>query len=300
MTGPVLYLVHNGDSIPLHERGIAIGRLPECDLVLEGWEVSRRHARIHPTTAGPVLVDRSRFGTFVNNMQVVGPLLLADGDVLRLGANMLTVSRTPAPGLAVRRTPALRSRIGTWWARYGVSEAGGILAAVVGALAARHFGGGVPATAVAALLTETAWFYFSLAVRDLRYEARKHHAARRPFDRWAAADVLRNLVREYGAAEGVDLLLRPLCYGIGISLLGTVAGVLAGKLLADLLFYGPVLATWHWRLARRAPPPSDAERHRATMAVELPPMRQLVQRHVEADLQTPEAPPAPPRISTEG
>jgi hypothetical protein len=297
VTGPALALLHNGQRFSLGERMLSIGRLPECDVLLDGWEVSRRHARIHPTPAGPVLLDRSRFGTFVNNHQVVGPLLLAAGDVLRIGANQLTVERVPAIA-APATSPATRSGLSSWWRRYGVSETGGAVAALIGALAARALGTGTPATALAAFLAEAAWFYLSLGYRDLRYEVREHRAAGRPFDRRAVAVVLQNLVREFGAAEAVDLLLRPICFAIGLSLFGTVGGVLAGKLVADLLFYGPVLATWHWRLVRPGRGPTDPDRLRRTTAATMP-MRHLAQEQLREEERAAEAPPPPPSIGTE-
>ncbi|MDH4349353.1 MAG: FHA domain-containing protein, partial [Gemmatimonadota bacterium] len=63
----------------LLERPLSIGRLPECDLSLAGENVSRRHAYLLPTPEGPMLVDRSQFGTWVNGERMTAPRLLADG-----------------------------------------------------------------------------------------------------------------------------------------------------------------------------------------------------------------------------
>lgn len=297
MSGSALHLVHKGQSFPLGGRMLAIGRLPECEVLLDGWEVSRRHAKIHPTPAGPVLIDRSRFGTFVNNHQVVGPLLLAAGDVLRIGANQLTIERIPATA-APATLPGTRSGPSSWWRRYGFSETGGAVAALIGALIARALGAGTPAVAAAAFLAEAAWSCLRLGYRDLRYEAREHRAAGRPFDRRAVAVVLQNLVREFGAAEAVDLLLRPICFALGLSLFGTVGGVLAGKFAADLLFYGPVLANWHWRLAGPGRQPVHPDRFRRTTAATMP-MRHLAREQLHEEERAAEAPPPPPSIGTE-
>ncbi len=85
------------------------------------------------------------------------------------------------------------------------------------------------AAALAGTAAEVVWFYASLALRDLRYEAKEHRTARRAFDRRAAADVLRNLWREFGAADAVDLVLRPLCLGAGLWAVGGAIGVLLGN-----------------------------------------------------------------------
>jgi hypothetical protein len=179
-----------------------------------------------------------------------------------------------------------------------MSETGGAVAALAGALTALKLGGGIPLAAVAGTVAETGWFYLSLAARDLRYEAREQRAAGRPFSGHAASDVLRNLLREFGAADAIDLVFRPLCLAAGLSLLAPVAGVLAGKVTADLIFYGPVLAIWHWRRAARTRPSVDSNRLRATAAVELP-VGQLANLHIKAEAEAAERPPAPPRISTE-
>ncbi len=76
---------------------------------------------------------------------------------------------------------------------------------------------------------------------------------------------------EFGAAEAVDsLLLRPVCYTAGLYWIGGVGGILAGKLVADLLFWGPVLRLCHWRSAGGPVSPPPAERSRATTATDLP------------------------------
>jgi FHA domain len=291
VTAPGLFLIHGTESVSLGQRGIALGRLPECDVMLDGWEVSRRHARIVPTPAGPVLVDRSRFGTFVNNVQVIAPQRLVDGDVVRIGSAELRIASTPATGLLRDGSPP-RSRLAKWWRRYGPSEIGGAIAALVGALGALKAGGGIIVAALSGTAAEVLWFYASLAVRDLSYEAHEQRAAGRPFDSRAAGDVLRNLWREFGAAEAVDLLLRPLCLGAGLSTLGGVPGVLVGKLFADLLFYGPVLRIWHWRTARQAPSAIEPHRLRPTTAAELPVSR-LAELHLRLDAETTDRPEIP-------
>jgi hypothetical protein len=291
MNPPTLFLIRGTQTVVLGRRDVALGRLPECDLVLDGWEVSRRHARVVPTPAGPVLVDRSRFGTFVNNLQVVGPLLLADGDVIRIGATEVRVASSPAAGFVMRADTSPPSRLAAWWRRYAPSEIAGALAAIVGALGALRLGAAPILAAVVASIAEAVWFYVALGLRDLRYEAKEQRAAGRSFDRHAATDVLRNLLREFGAAEGIDLVVRSLCIWGGLAALGGIPGVLAGKLVADLLFYGPVLARWHWRLARRSLKEAEPQRLRNTMAVE--PLSRLAELHLRLEAESAHRPEIP-------
>jgi hypothetical protein len=293
VTRPTLSLLHGDVTIALVGRAVAIGRLPECDVMLDGWEVSRRHARIVPTPAGPLIVDRSRFGTFVNQSQVIAPLLLTEGDVIRVGRNELRVVVAPVSILKPSES-GLTARLARWWRRYGVSEIGGAIAALAGALLTLRAGGSTVLAALAGTAAEIVWFYGSLGVRDLRYEARAGAKAGRKFGRRAAADVLRNLAREFGAAEAVDLLVRPVCFGVGLATIGGAGGVLAGKVAADVLFYGPILYFCHWRFAGRAPQAAEPHRLRQTTAVPLR-MGQLADLHRQLDAQDatpqPELPP---------
>ncbi|MDX2121551.1 MAG: FHA domain-containing protein [Gemmatimonadota bacterium] len=253
--------------IPLDGRPVAIGRLPECDVMLEGWEVSRRHARIVPTTAGPLLVDRSRFGTFVNQAQVVSPVLLAAGDVIRIGRYEVKVDLAPA-GLTLRGELSTRGRVAGWLGRFGPSELMGAAAAVAGAWLAQGLGGGRITMVIAAVAAETICYYAALLLRDLRYEARERRNAGLGFGRRGAEDVVQNLIREFGVAEAVDsLVLRPLAFYLGLSLLPLPWGVLGGKVLADFVFYGPVLKRLHWRLGSRGAPVREVASLRSTQAV---------------------------------
>lgn len=295
---PPLFLVHDGNTVALGARAVAVGRLPECDLVLDGWEVSRRHARLVPTPAGPLLVDRSRFGTFVNNMQVVAPLLLVDGDVIRIGSAELRVCTTPPPGYVPRPKRPRGSGVAGWFRRYGLSELGGALATLAGALWILREGGGIVPAALAGTLGELIWFYLSLAVRDLRYELRTHRKAGRPFTAAAAGMVFRNLGREFGSPEALDLLLRPVCLGLGLKTIGGVGGVLAGKLVADFLFYGPILAVCHWRSGERKGAP-DPQRLRPTAATSLP-LAQLADLHRRLESDAPaDSQESPPTFSSD-
>jgi SARP family transcriptional regulator, regulator of embCAB operon len=71
---------------------MTIGR-QGCDLVLPDPEVSRRHALVIETGAGPAIEDlASTNGTFVNDRRIDGTQVLRAGDRLRLGNTVFDVA----------------------------------------------------------------------------------------------------------------------------------------------------------------------------------------------------------------
>jgi pSer/pThr/pTyr-binding forkhead associated (FHA) protein len=82
-------VVPGGRSVPLTQPEITIGRLPECDVVVDDPGASRQHARIRRTDHGFVLVDLgSTNGTLVND----GPIqehVLENGDRITIGETVL-------------------------------------------------------------------------------------------------------------------------------------------------------------------------------------------------------------------
>lgn len=267
---PVLILRYGQRRLPLSEGAVAIGRLEECDILLEGTEISRRHARIVATPEGPLLVDRSRFGTLLNGSLVVAPSLLQAGDVILVGSYDLHVEfgeASPRPA----EHGGLRRQLGLWRRRYGLAELFGTVALIAAALLVQRVTGMVILAALAGSLAEAAWFYAVLLGRETRQERRTARLG--GFVPRPLRELGRDLLLEFGAAERVDgLLLRPACLGLGLAWLGGWAGLLAGKVAADLLFYGPVLSLLHWRDANRSALRAAAAdpRRRETTATGLP------------------------------
>jgi hypothetical protein len=85
-TGAGSLLLPNNDRYVLAGHTTVLGRLPECDIMLNDSNVSRRHAEIRPSGDGFVLVDLgSTNGSKVNGVRV-SERLLADGDELAFGS----------------------------------------------------------------------------------------------------------------------------------------------------------------------------------------------------------------------
>jgi hypothetical protein len=78
-----------GRSVPLTQPEVTIGRLPECDVVVEDPGASRQHARVRRTDGGFVLVDLgSTNGTLVNDV-AIQEHVLENGDRITIGETIL-------------------------------------------------------------------------------------------------------------------------------------------------------------------------------------------------------------------
>jgi FhaA, N-terminal domain/FHA domain len=85
---------HEARTYQLHKQSVAIGRLPECDIVISDPGASRRHATItREDSSEYVLKDMgSTNGTLVND-EPVGEHVLSDGDRITIGNTVLEFRR---------------------------------------------------------------------------------------------------------------------------------------------------------------------------------------------------------------
>jgi hypothetical protein len=276
MTPAPLTLTYGDQSWALDVRPLTIGRLPECDVVVAADQVSRNHAYLVPTPEGPLLVDRSRHGTTVNGEARHGLSVLREGDEIRVGPAVLLVrrgDRRTSAELGAMTERAWPAKVRHWIRRYGPSEVFGTVAAVGVAGIVKQSTGSTVAAAYLGTIAEIVVFY---GIMFLRESIREAHQAGRRGRSYGNADLLelvRNLGLEFGIAELLDTgLVRPLCIGLGIQFLGGTLGALAGKLTADVAFYGPVLAMYEWRLARTHPSVLRDRLRRTTSAgIPIPP-----------------------------
>ncbi len=262
---------------------VTIGREPSSDIPVHSEDVSRRHAYVLRTPQGFLLVDTSLHGTFVNGERVQAQCILTDGDVVEVGGQSfrfdLQATGAAAPSATdpaddlpettehrrsypsgVRTTGKIglaisldgraswKERLTTWVRRYGVSEVAGILMAFGGSWLLATATGSPIAAAYGAAVGESLGFYGSLVTRELIQEAYIAGSRRKPFGVREMIRTWRGLLLEFGPAELLDTgLLRPLAMGLGISAFGPGLGIVAGKVLADVAFYLPVI----WVYERR-------------------------------------------------
>ncbi|MGH3935484.1 MAG: FtsK/SpoIIIE domain-containing protein [Pseudonocardiaceae bacterium] len=94
--GPVLAVVAGidaGHRVRLRPGRAVIGRDPGCDVTLDSSTVSAQHCAVEADQLGRVTVRdlSSRNGTWIDDEAVIGPHVLAPGEILRLGAVHLTL-----------------------------------------------------------------------------------------------------------------------------------------------------------------------------------------------------------------
>ena len=147
----------------------------------------------------------------------------------------------------------MNERVGVWVRRYGLAELAGIATALAGSFLVHEFTSSEIAAAYGGALGENVGFYGLIVARELLADRRRARAAGTPY---GSAGVLRtaaNLMVEFGPAEVLDtLVIRPAAMGLGTVHLERKWGVIAGKLVADVIFYIPVILAYEQqrRMAR--------------------------------------------------
>jgi hypothetical protein len=121
-----------------------------------------------------------------------------------------------------------------WVVRYLPAEIAGAAAMIVAGLGITFWTDHPAAIAIAALIGEIIGFYAVLAISVGLEQSRQGASGRALF-----TTTFLLLVAEFGAAEILDtLLIRPAALVIGVVLLqDPVWGLLAGKVVADVIFY---------------------------------------------------------------
>ena len=100
------YLRYQAMDLALDDKDFVVGRVGECDLVLNDALVSRRHARFRVIAEGVVVEDLgSRNGVRVNDEAVQGQALLRHGDRVGIGSQFLVFK------VSARNLPAGTSEV---------------------------------------------------------------------------------------------------------------------------------------------------------------------------------------------
>jgi pSer/pThr/pTyr-binding forkhead associated (FHA) protein len=79
-------------EVELHEGSMLVGRLPECDVMIDDALVSRMHARISVRDQSVVVEDlHSTNGVYVNGARITHSALLREGDRLLIGTTEISL-----------------------------------------------------------------------------------------------------------------------------------------------------------------------------------------------------------------
>ncbi|MBO0702519.1 MAG: FHA domain-containing protein, partial [Candidatus Dormibacteraeota bacterium] len=125
-TGPITLLLVTGGPqagrrFPLTPGVYAVGRAPECDVVVEDGAMSRLHLSLRVAQDGTVTVvdERSAHGTFIEGRRLQQPTLLQAGQEIEAGRTLLGFTGTAATSvgylddqgrLALNRPPRMVPR----------------------------------------------------------------------------------------------------------------------------------------------------------------------------------------------
>lgn len=102
------HVLHAGRALPLTPRGLSVGREGnpvEIAAPAGAAGVSRRHCTILRGNDGVVLVDHSRYGTWVNDERVAGRALLHAGDTVRIGEPGIDLTLISVGGAHAQAAP---------------------------------------------------------------------------------------------------------------------------------------------------------------------------------------------------
>ena len=147
-----------------------------------------------------------------------------------------------------RAAVAERRPVREWVARYGAAELVGTGGALLGAYVTRALTGSEIAAAYGGTIGENLGFYGVMIGREVRSDYRRHRGETRAYGARQWLQTASHLVLEFGFAEVLDsVLIRPLAMATGTHYLGRGWGVAAGKLVADVIFYVPVIISYELR-----------------------------------------------------
>jgi pSer/pThr/pTyr-binding forkhead associated (FHA) protein len=87
-----------GQSAPVNDHEVVIGRSPYCTLMLGDESVSRVHAVVRRCFEQIEITDmHSSNGTFVNGRRITGSMLVSPTDAIRLGDVLLVIEAFESP-----------------------------------------------------------------------------------------------------------------------------------------------------------------------------------------------------------
>jgi hypothetical protein len=175
--------------------------------------------------------------------------------LLSLRRAFATQRRARSGGAGAPNARSTSVMLGDWLRRYGLAECAGTGCALLATFIARRLSRRLVIAAYAAAWGETVGYGGAVFLRDLATSGRGAPQRRTK----SLRGVVLGLLAEFGPAGALDTLVtRPFMMAMGVRALGPVRGVIAGKLVADVVFYVPVILVYERR--KRRPLDNSADR----------------------------------------
>ncbi|MDP3609587.1 MAG: ATPase, T2SS/T4P/T4SS family [Methylophilus sp.] len=116
----------------IDEKNFTIGKSRDCQIRLDGWRVSKSHARAYQTAVGVYIQDLGQFhGTYVNGnrIQQHGPILRSDN--IAIGAYQLNIEQVITDETPAAQTPSPAPSHNQQYEKHNLHEANDIRSAAI-------------------------------------------------------------------------------------------------------------------------------------------------------------------------
>lgn len=143
----------------------------------------------------------------------------------------------------------MKQKLLTWLKRYLPAEILGTASAVGFPTIVALFSSNNILIAYVGTWGENLGFYGTMIVQEVLQTHKRYHESGRHYGWRAFAKDLRNIFLEFGVAESLDsLLVRPGLMYLSLAFFDNLQiGILAGKILADVVFYIPTAISFELR-----------------------------------------------------
>jgi len=153
----------------------------------------------------------------------------------------------------VSKVSKRKNKLIEWTKRYGIAEiVGTVTTYVCSYIADRSFEDDIT-VAYGATFGATVGFYGTMFLKDIRKDYKTSRKNLQVYGVKGVFNTSKNLLIEFAGAEVLDITLtRPAATAGSIYFLGKEAGIIIGKIIADIIFYIPAIISYELRKKREA------------------------------------------------
>lgn len=140
-----------------------------------------------------------------------------------------------------------RAKAREWIQRYGPAELAAACTAIIGYFLTFGLTGGEIAAAFGGAIGDNLGYYGTILTRDFKKDRRQALESGESYGAQGRLRTIKRLFLEFGFSEILDLgIVRPFTMGLGARYMGRGLGVLLGKIVADVIFYIPTIASYEF------------------------------------------------------